>query len=134
MKKLIPFLLTLTTFLANAQYNRIHAAYPHNSLAVNRTASSTLHHTVNGSPSTQNLPYFLRLPAAGSLSSLTNLNDPLELPRQVPLQQSPIHGAWLKPWTPPSAGNGRLQSIQSFDMQHNISDSKATYQLTRRRQ
>jgi len=131
MKKLIPFLLTLTTFLANAQYNRIHTAYPHNSLALNRTASSTLH-TVNGNQPTQNLPYFLRLPAVGTLSSLTNLNDPLEQPR--PASQSPIQGAWLKPWTPPSMGNGRFQSVQTVDMQRNISDSKATYQLTKRRQ
>lgn len=133
MKKLLPFLLTLTTFLANAQYNRIHTAYPHNSLALNRPASSTLH-MVNGSRSMQSLPYFLRVPAVGTLSSLTNLNDPMDQPHSSPSLQSPIHGTWLKPWAPPSVGNGRFQSIQSFDMQHNVSDSKATYQFTKRRQ
>jgi hypothetical protein len=133
MKKLIPFLLTLTTFLANAQYNRIHTAYPHNSLALNRPTSSTLYMTA-GSRSLQSLPYFLRTPAVGTLSSLTNLNDPLEQPRPSPTHQSPIQGVWLKPWTPPSVGNGRFKSNHSFDMQHNVSDSKATYQFTKRRQ
>lgn len=133
MKKLLPFLLSLTTLLANAQYNRIHTAYPHNSLALNLPASSSVHTPQNSQPG-QNLPYFLRLPAVGTLSSLTNLNDPLEQPRPSPVMQAPIQGAWLKPWTPPSVGKGRFQSVQSFDMQKNISDSKATYQFTKRRQ
>jgi len=133
MKKLLPFLLSLTTLLANAQYNRIHTAFPHNSLALNRPTSSTLH-LADGSHSMQSLPYFLRLPAVGTLSSLTNLNDPLEQPSTPNSLQSPIRGSWLRPWTPPSVGRGRFQSIQSFDMQHNVSDSKATYQFTKRRQ
>ena len=133
MKKLIPFLLTLTTFLANAQYNRIHTAYPSNTQTLKLQTSSTLP-TVDRNQSVQSLPYFLRLPATGTLSSLTNLNDPMEQPRPSPVMQSPIQGSWLKAWTPPSMGNGRFQSIQTFDMQRNISDSKATYQFTKRRQ
>ena len=133
MKKLLPFLLSLTTLLANAQYNRIHTAYPHNSLALNLPAHSSVR-TAHSGESVQNLPYFLRLPAVGTLSSLTNLNDPMEPPRPTPVMQAPIQGAWLKPWTPPSAGKGRFQSVQSFDMQKNISDSKATYQFTKRKQ
>jgi hypothetical protein len=133
MKKLMLFLLTLTTSLANAQYNRVHTAYPHHSLALTRPVYSTLT-MVRGSESTQKLPYFLRTPAVGTLSSLTNLNDPLAPAQSSPLVPSPIRGVWLRPWTPPSAGNGRFQSVQSFDMQHNVSDSKATYQFTKRRQ
>jgi hypothetical protein len=132
MKKLLPFLLSLTTVLANAQYNRNHTQSPNNTLSVSRT--STLNVTGTGTASKQ-LPYFLRLPATTAPPSLTNLNDPMQPAPTSPLMQSPIiqqDSPWLKPWTPPSMGNGRFQSVQSFDMQKNISDSKATYQFTKR--
>jgi hypothetical protein len=133
MKKLLPFLLSLTTVLANAQYNRNHTTSPNNSL-INRTpAASTVNLTGSGTTS-QQLPYFLRLPAPAAPPSLTNLNDPLQPAPVSPLLQSPIQGSWMKPWTPPSAGNGRFQSQQYFDMKSNMSDSKATYQFTKRKQ
>lgn len=132
MKKLIPFLLSLTTILANAQYNRIHSAYPHNPLITARTATTVLNLPASDAPA-QKLPYFLRVPSTGTQPSFINLTDPMQPAPASPIMQSPIQGSWLKPWTPPSLGNRRFQSVQSFDMQRNVSDSKATYQFTKRR-
>ena len=129
MKKCILFFLSLTFFTANAQFNSSRTVSPHHYLAtLNAFASTKFNYDVPANSAFVKIPYFILASriTPGTAATLTDgANTPI--PPAVP-----INRYWSGQRIYSSSADGRFQSIQSFDLQGNFRETKATYQFKRR--
>ncbi len=123
MKNLIVVFLSLTCLAAHAQYNqsRTNKSKPtllgyYSSLKTNKQSASPL----------------LRIPAQ-SPGTVTTQNTSYSLYNNSAMGPASQQGYWSGSQMTTSGMNGRFQSIQSFDMNGNLRETKATYQISNRK-
>jgi hypothetical protein len=128
MKKLIIFFLSLTCLSANAQYkSRSITANPKPTL-LSQYESGKLSTNVPGKTDL-NLP---ALPA--NYTTTTNQVNYVSINSPTPTAPSQaVQGYWTGSRILSSGMNGRFQAVQSFDLQGNFRESKATFQFTNRK-
>lgn len=123
MKNLIVVFLSLTSLAAHAQYNqsRTNQSKPsllgyYSSLKVNKQPTSPL----------------LRIPAQPP-GTVTTQNTSYSLYSNSAMGPASQQGYWSGSQMTTNGMNGRFQSIQSFDMNGNLRETKATYQISNRK-
>jgi hypothetical protein len=124
MKIFIVFFLSLTFLAAHAQYNQ--------SRTHTKSKPSLLSYYGTLKPGKQTISPLLRLPAQPS-GTVTTQNTGYSLYNNSTTGAGTQQGYWSGSQMTTSGANGRFQSIQSFDMNGNLRETKATYQFSNRK-
>jgi hypothetical protein len=122
MKNLIVVFLSLACLAAHAQYNQSRTAKSKPSLL-----------SYYGSQKTkQTASPLLRIPAQPS-QTVTTQTTGYNVYNGSTTGAASQQGYWSGSQMTTSGMNGRFQAIQSFDMNGNLRESKATYQISNRK-
>jgi hypothetical protein len=122
MKNLIVVFLSLACLAAHAQYNQSRTAKSKPSLL-----------SYYGSQKTkQTASPLLRIPAQPS-QTVTTQTTGYNVYNGSATGAASQQGYWSGSQMTTSGMNGRFQAIQSFDMNGNLRESKATYQISNRK-
>jgi hypothetical protein len=124
MKNFIVVFLSLTCLAAQAQYNQ--------SLHNNKSKSSLLSYYGSQKLSKQSTSPVLRIPSQPS-GTLTTQNTGYSLYNNGTTGAATQQGYWSGSQMTTTGMNGKFQSIQSFDMNGNLRETKATYQISNRK-
>jgi hypothetical protein len=125
MKKVFIFLLSLTCLAAHAQYNKSHAS---------KASQSSPLLSYYGIPKTDlipkaypevRVPMFTTLPVT---STQTNFNS-----YNAPALTTSSQGYWSGKSISTTSQNGRFQNVQTYDINGNLKESKATFQFSTRK-
>jgi hypothetical protein len=131
MKNFILFFLSLTCLAAHAQYNQkrktakepVKLSYYNSQRLISSSANTTLLNTP-----LSKLSYHQLQSGTTQSPGYTLYSNPAAGPVNASQQ-----GYWSGSKMTSSGLNGRFQAIQSFDLQGNLRESKATYQFTNRK-
>ena len=134
MKKVVVFLLSLTSLAAHAQYNKSRAPESSDKLS-DHIGPISYYGSLKPDPIFTkrfdlNLPMFLNTVHS------TDSDQPLYTTSSNSVWSSPGQpgqGYWSGSKMTTSSSNGRFIAIQSFDIQGNLRESKATYQFPKRK-
>jgi hypothetical protein len=121
MKNVIVFLLSLTCLAAHAQYNQSR-----------KTTKPSLLTYYNTQKASKTLTPLLKIPAQPS-QTVTTQTPGYSMYTKSATGPATQQGYWSGSQMTTSGMNGRFQSIQSFDMNGNLRETKATYQFTNRK-
>jgi hypothetical protein len=129
MKKIFIFLLSLTCLAAQGQYNNHKSRASQSSNQLN-SLSYYGSKKFDVSPETKpdlNLPSFL------ATSVIANQNGNSAPANSWTNFDMPGQGYWSGTKMTTTSQNGRFQAIQTFDIQGNLRESKATFQFPKRK-
>lgn len=130
MKTFIVLFLSLICFAASAQFNKRRASSPTYHTSLVPSVNSKLDFAPTNNNVELKVPYFLKSNRVSQGTTMYNVNSSTSL---SPLSQNSDQGYWGGPKVSTSSMNGRFQSVQSFDLQGNFRETKATYQFTTRK-
>jgi hypothetical protein len=123
MKNLIVVFLSLACIAAHAQYNQTRAS---------KTKPSLLSYYGSQKTNKQTTSPLLRIPAQPSQTVTTQATG-YNVYNNSTTGAASQQGYWSGSQMTTSGMNGRFQAIQSFDMNGNLRESKATYQISNRK-
>jgi hypothetical protein len=123
MKNLIVVFLSLTCLAANAQYNQSRTT---------QSKPSLLSYYGTLKTNKQTTSPLLRI-SPQQTQTVTTQNPGYSMYSNSAVSPASQQGYWSGSQMTTSGLNGKFQSIQSFDMNGNLRETKATYQISNRK-